>query len=448
MNEESKAILKLLCNLSPLPIDVISNYYSININSLSKTMVTLIDMSLIQITESGYYKIADPISESAYSYYGTIGKDDHYRLCNIINDSITNSNPQERNYDLWRVMFKAARLSGYNEMIDETLELNSDIISVIQKHYFENNYEEAYRLAKLIIEARPDSGSAYWFLIRSLIHLEKYGLASEAITQFQQFAPQRDILFLRGFLERKRNNIDKAIEFFDDAKRHGKHGVALFREMGLCHLLNGDLDNSIRYLNLAIGLQPDNSYVIDLIALVATYMKNEHEARRALEKLRIIDQGKYFHRLSRVEFAFGNIKAAREAASRAVKYKKTIPFEAKAQLILCEIAVGNIDEASNLIADLEKKHGNIRKDIQIGLLCRLKIAKNEFEDALINIERMSDHNSKHYKIIKRDILKSIVESGLFDSKELLSYQQRADELESQIDQYYEEHYLTNYDIYL
>jgi hypothetical protein len=136
---------------------------------------------------------------------------------------------------------------------------------------------------------------------------------------------------------------------------------------------------------------------------IATLQKDEPTARKALERLEIVSKPLYyFHRLSRVEFAFGRLPEARTAAVRGVSCDDSPPFEVLAQLAYCEIELKNLPEAEALLDRLDRKFRNIRRDVRIGLRCRLEIARERYKPALDQSERIDNKDTFIYLRIRRD----------------------------------------------
>src|SRR3989442_15971811 len=70
---------------------------------------------------------------------------------------------------------------------------------------------------------------------------------------------------------------------------HGKRGGAISRELAFCYFVSGDMQEASRYVEEALQNHGDNPYMVDLWAQIATRQRDEAAARKALERLEIIE---------------------------------------------------------------------------------------------------------------------------------------------------------------
>jgi tetratricopeptide (TPR) repeat protein len=405
LSDTDQEILRILAVYSPLPLSVVGEVLNIDLEKLGSTLVKLIDLSLVITTQEGFFRIADPVAEAASKAFGFPSEDQHKALARKLNSYLQETQLDNARLELSRVLFRAALLSGDREISETTLHLANDLIRITETLYHEREYEESAKYGYAALEKRPDSVTARNFLIRSLIQQERWSEAETHIDELDKFAGQREVFFLKGFLGRKRGRIEQAINAYKEAERLGRRGVAISRELALCYFILGDQEGASKYIQEAIERHGDNRYVVDLWIQIATRRGDEKAARQALARLEVIDKPlHYFHRLSRVEFAFGNYQEAQIAAKKAFESVKRPPFEVIAQLIYCEIELDNIQDAENLLNELDRKFGNIRHDVRLGLRCRLEIAQKRFGKALTLSERSRDKQSLFHKKIRYDAL--------------------------------------------
>src|ERR1044072_7163742 len=141
----------------------------------------------------------------------------------------------------------------------------------------------------------------------------------------------------------------------------------------------------------------------------------------------------YLHRLSRVEFAFGHLREAQVAAKKAVESTTRPPFEVLAHLIYCEIELGDMKEAENLLKELDRRFGNIKHDVRLGLRCRLEIEKGRFGEALAQTERIHDKESIFYKKIRRDALSGELKYSALTDATRVAYEVEVAKLNDELD---------------
>ena len=177
-----------------------------------------------------------------------------------------------------------------------------------------------------------------------------------------------------------------------------------------------------KHINEALTKHGDNRYVVDLWAQISSKRRDEATARKALDRLELIGVPLFFyHRLSRVELAFGNIQKARDAAWQAVQQTEDPPFEVLAQLVHCDIELKKLDEANEMLIRMDRGFKNVRRDIRIGLWCRLEIAREHYSDALSQSERILDKNSVFYKAIRRGAIAGELKNTALTDKTRIAY---------------------------
>lgn len=427
-------LLRLTAIHSPLPLPTIATVLEFEIPKLHATLIRLIDLALIITTDDGHYRIAEPIAAAAVSAFGFPTQEQHRAVAIDLNKYVVDhfevGRPQ---LELSRVLFRAAQLAGDKEIASHAFHLANDLIILTETHYHSRNYFAAASCARVALQQRPDSITARSFLIRSLIHQEEWENAESQISALKAYAPPRDIHFLAGFLERRQGNVDAAIQEYKTSERLGRKGAAIKRELGQCYFIAGNLEEASQYIHEALKSHGDNPYIVDLWAQVATRQRDEATARQALSRLEVLDTPLYYnHRRSRIELAFGDLLEARNAARLAVENEESSPFEAIAQLAYCEIELGNIDAAEGLLAKLDSRFKNIRRNIRTSLRCRWETKRGRFRDALMLAEQIDDKRSPYYKKIRLHALEGELGAAALSDKDRAAYQSELDRLQQDL----------------
>jgi len=273
--------------------------------------------------------------------------------------------------------------------------------------------------------------------------MKKLKIRSRSLGSTRYFARYN---FLKGFLERRRGKFQLAINAYKEAERIGRIGAALNRELAFCYFMIGEQENATKYIEEALQIHGDNPHIVDLWAQIATRKKDEKNARKALDRLELINKSLfYFHRLSRVELVFGNLPEALKAARTAVNYEDNIPFEVIAQLVLCEIESGNHQEANSLLQRLEKDHGHIRKDIRLALRCRHETKQGNFSNALGLSEQINDKGTIFWKKLRRDAVSGELQTSALKDSIRAKYEEELSSLETELEVIMGEQFI-NFDI--
>lgn len=367
LGDYEQALLRVLAVYSPMPLLVMANVLGVDPHALSNIVVKLIDLALVTITEEGYYRIADPVADIVMHAFGLVTKKEHEIVAKSLSAFLKKQKIDTPRLELSRVLFRAATFAKNQSISRHAFHLASDLINLTESLYHSRRYDEALQVGYIALHERPNSERARDFLIRSLIQEERWQEEEEQINELYKFSHVKEVYFLTGFLERKRGKIPLAINSYRKSLDHGKRGGAISRELAFCYFVSGDMQEASRYVEEALQSHGDNPYMVDLWVQIATRQRDEASARKALERLEIISKPLYyFHRLARVEYAFGRLLEARIAARRAVECEGSPPFEVLANLTYYEIEQKNLSDAENLLGRLDREFRNTRRDIRIG----------------------------------------------------------------------------------
>lgn len=416
LSDDEKILLKLLVFYSPLPLNIITNVLGIDPNTLDNMLIRLIDLSVVIATDCGHYRIADPVRVAGIQSLGTLLPAEHSKVAKCLASYLDSTEVEGPQLQLTRLLFTAARMSGDNTLARKTVHLANDLIKLTETLYHQRRYQEVIQTGRLALKERPKSLTARRYFIRGLIQEEQWGEAERQIQELRKYAPQRDVFYHQGFLERYRGDIPKAITNYKRAKDLGWRGLAINRELSYCHFRLGEYDPAAEYIKDALESQITNRFIVDLNAQIAIRRHDKETAEAALNTLKVIDDPiYYYHRLSTYERAFGSPKGALEAAQKAVNEDDNPPFGILAQLANCQIECEYLPEARETLSRIDRRFHILKNDIRQSLKCKLEIACKHFGEALLVSQYINDKDSFIYKKLRRDALEGeLVTSALSD----------------------------------
>jgi tetratricopeptide (TPR) repeat protein len=423
LKEEERNLLRLLSFYSPLPLSAMGKTLGLGKRVLSDIIVKLIDLSLITIDSDGYYQIAEPVMRAAVRAFGLPPDAVHKKLANELSSFLKQSTKDAKGLTLYRVLFQSATLASDQNIAKEAIHLSNDLIRLTETLYHSRRYEDAAKIGYLAVKERPDNATARSYLIRSLVQQEKWEEAENQLEELEQLAPLRNVLFLRGFLERKRHRIPEAISAYTESQIQGRDGVAIRRELALCYFHQHQLDLASMHVKEALKKSPDNSYVLDLWAQIAIRQKDKKVIDEALSRLELVNPMTYYHRKSRAHLADNQIQEAESAAQHAIDCEASPPFEMQAQLVHCKILLKKITEARTLLTKIDKKFGRTHNDIRWGLRCRLEITCENYKEALQHSKKIRNKNTYQYKNIRKDALEGELQHSALKDKVRATYSQ-------------------------
>ena len=426
------ATLQLLAAFSPGPLPVIIHALEITLDQADEVLTHLIDLSLVIPGGEGLYRIAEPIQEAANSSYGLVSPRISKRVVSSLSQYLESDIPAHRRLDLNRVLFRAARF-GSVPISDDIVRLAADLVKLTESYYHTREYERSVECGLLAIDERPESITARSYLIRSLIQLERWHEAESQLKELSRFAPGRDVHFLKGFYQRRMGNFTNAITEYEEAVKLGRRGAAVGRELAQCYFMVGDVENANRRLHEVLDRHADNRYVVDLWAQIATEMGDIAQAREALQRLEVLDKEEFFlYRKSRVEWRFGNYPEALIAIRDAVRQRERPSFQFLAQAVLCELGSGHLAEAEKLLTIIDTKYGDIRRDVRVGLRCRLLNARGRHDEALTLSERIVDKESRYCQTIRLEALRGILARAQAPAEDIKKLQDEFEDLNERL----------------
>jgi len=428
--DADRAILSVLARYSAIPLEALHPVVKLDERVVAQRLMTLIDHSLVVVGNSGLYSIADPIADAVLREF--VDSIDHTAMYHSLESLIADPDLNMPRLSLYRMLFRAGALAGLDTAT--LFHLSSDLIRMAEAFYHQQDYARSIEYGRLAVRERPDSVSARDYFIRALAQESHWDDALKELEQFGKLAPERDLHYLKGFIDRKRGKLKSAISHYLAAKKAGRTGVAIQREIAYTYYLDNNLVEAKRYLASALAGK-DNRIALDLAIQIATREKNESEARGALVKLEALEQEAFFkHRVSTVEMRFGQLAAALSAAQGAVSSARNNRprFGMLAQLATCQIYSAKFDDAERTIEKLETRYKHQRIDVRLGLSCRLEIARGRFAKALQILANIQDVSGAVYKAMRRDALAGDLETSALPDETRAAYQMEVDGLNKEL----------------
>lgn len=432
LTREQRDIIGLLSIYSPLPLSVIGHVVRLQATALASALRYLIDNALVIVEKDGVYALAPPIVDAARTVFGE-GKVAHATVATHVKSYLDDEQEEGRRLDLSRVLYRALVLSGKRERSGEVIHLVSDLVRLVEELYHEREYARAIDVGYEAIQYAPRNTDARGYLVRALVKEERFQEADVQIQELRGMGALKEASFLSGFKNRHSERHAAAVVDYEDALRRGMGGVSIHRELAQCCMEIGDLEKARDHVEAASRSGSENRYLLDLQVKIAIRMKDEAAARRALERLEVVDSVSFFrHRKSTVEFAFGDVRAAHLAAVAAVDAARQPDFAMISQLVKCELACGRLDEAEIHLRNLDDLFPRTRRDIRTGLHCRLELARGRYRNALGLTEQLGARDKPVHKALRRDALRGVLEHDALGDAVRAQYKAEFERLSGEI----------------
>ena len=329
----------------------------------------------------------------------------------------------ERKLEFSRVLFRINYNLGNSSTESNGIKLRSDFIKLLEQAYHQRKYGEAVNLGYEAVKECPDDSSARNFLIKALIQEERWQAAQDQLNDLFPTDELRNVHFLTGFMLRKMGKAKLAIAEFLKSEQHGRKGVGIQREIAHCYIMLNDYPSARKHISNALGFQPNNSHIIDMITKLEIKVGNEREAKEHLGKLELIDEPRHYNmRASAFNLKFGRPEEALKFSELSITDGGSSFFAGRVQHIKTLIVLKRFDDARTEISRLDIDWKNQKSDVKTALHCSLAIAENNYKMAYTMSNRFSIQSSDQAKGFKKKVCSALVKDVSIPFEERKKYQ--------------------------
>ena len=434
LSKTDRACLRLLGTFSPLPYTVLCTAIGVEEKNFAGHIRRLADLALIY-PEDGLFRIADPVEDAVRSMFGVPDDTDAKIIIETVSTALSETVEGIPRLDLSRVVFRAAHFTTDTFSVETARYLAKDLASIAEQLYHARSYSKAIAVAQEAVLARPNAIRPRKYLAKALVQQENWTEAEEHLTHLERIAPASEWLFERGFAEKRRKNYTRALRCFTEARRCGRKGSSVARELATCHLFCGNLSEARAELEpLFSGRQGNNPWILHLWTQITIQQRDKIAARQALDRLRILKPDPwYHHRESRYAYTFGDKGKALKETRVAIKASHgIIPFEIGAQHIYCEIEVGTLEKAKNSLRRLDHQYGNVKHDIRFSLRARLCLKRGNCREAINLCRQIREQGTRRYRRLLKEALVCELERGTMADSQRADFLAEVERLETEI----------------
>ncbi len=430
LSRAERNILRVLAANSPLPIDTLLKLSGAAREEAIGALTNLIDASVVAPRAgTSWYEISEPVVAYVDREYPPCSVEEYATIADELSKTLEEDRSGGPYLDLARTFYRSLVRAG-RSLQPRAYALLSDWLRLAADLYHHRDYEQALQYATLAHEQGGPSEALQW-VVKCNVKLGDYPAATDRIAELRRQGEVREAHFLTGFLERHRGEHRKAINAYELARSAGRGGLALERDLADCYLEVNDLERAEARIKAAQDRQPDNPYVVSLRIKIACRTGDETTARELLPLLHEVDEPAFAnHRHSRVELAFGDAETAYDYARRAVQSTDRPPFEALANLCVCELRTNRLEDGKTSLTRLSKLYKSQRPNVQGGLQARVAIIERRYEDALGHLAGLDATGSPEHLALKRDALRGILDTSFVAHGVRQQHQSEIDRIES------------------
>lgn len=426
-------VLKYLASEKPMPLAALAAAIGWTIEQTVPILRALIDNSLIVLIGENY-GVSLPIRDAIYRAKGDIDSVIYKEILERLTKTFWNDPNAAPSLEIVDATLHAVARSGSTKFEPyQDLVRVSVVHRLAQECYHRKQWNQALEYAQRGELMDPQRKQLRAIHFKSFVQLERWPEA-QAILDIIDKSGDRMTHYLRGFLLRKRKQYREAILAFQAALDTGDHSYAVYRDYADCLYRCKKYKEAFEKIQWVLQRDTENIHILDLIVRIGLDSSDFEMAERFLKELERFDLDQKFihHRKARYLSAKKMWESALVEADVACKTGFS-PFEAYAQRANIYIELAKYSEAAKEIDELQKKFRSHKRDIQIGLQCKLLIRQKKWREAKTVWDSMEDKSSE----VHRWILYRILELKGRDEYVLLSERkaaaQEAEQLKSMLD---------------
>ncbi|WP_432736457.1 TIR domain-containing protein [Maridesulfovibrio sp. FT414] len=422
LSHDQKKLLKALATYNPLPLTVLADI--VGDDNIGDAIIGLIDSAFIRIDDNFYY-IADPISDAVHRFITLENPLDLNKIFVSLDTYISENKKDESKLALSRVLYRLQENEEVTTTSKNAISLTSDLVNLVALSYQNREFRKAIEYSLKVFEINNKVVSTHEYYIKALIQEERWEDAKVAITKLQTIAPTRDVFYLLGFLERKRGNLQDAINHYENSLEHKRKGAAIYRELALCHFGLHDLEKAQININSALQKTPDNKFCLDLAIKIAALAGEQKKAEQLLNDLKIVDDEPfYLHRLSTVNGIFGLHDDAYRHAHDALTKIARPSFGMIINLIDCCLKLNKLHDANELFKYLDAIYPAIRFNIRTTLFCKYLNKQGKFKACLNLLDKIDLTERRYTVILEKEALEGELSTSALTDDTIKQYKER------------------------
>lgn len=403
--ESHWTVLRYLASEVSVPLSAIAIAVGLEAQAAATITKELIDQSLV-VAFGDSYALSPPIQESVERARGYLSAVDYTRIA----DGLTRVFWSDENVAP-SLHVVDATLHAVARSINPSLEKYRDLIRPSTVHrlatecYHRKQWSLALEYSRRVQQMAPLRRDAWSLEFKSLIQLEQW---DEAETVLKNIERNHDKIafYLKGFGLRRHQRHRDACKAFEQALRSGDKANSVYRDYADSLYRLGEYDKAAEMVKVVLDRDPENVFVLDLLARVYLDWGNLDDAAEVVKQLDRYDIARRFlhHRraalYSKQELWDLAIVDADEACS-----ERHSPFEAFAQRANILIELDRLDDAREAILVLERRFSTHGRDVRKGLTCKTLIREGHWREARTVWDQLEAKNRPVHRHLLLQILR-------------------------------------------
>ena len=262
------------------------------------------------------------------------------------------------------------------------------LIILVNAYFFLEDYRQAERYARRLVERKPDHLSAHLRLAEALLMLDKQGDANRMLLELRErFPDTASVDQMLGRLYLRRYLFDRAAELLQKVveSEPANHSARILLARALANL--SLTEEAFRHINVVLEENPDHVEAHALAGRIYQFTGKEGKAREHLERIDVGEIDEYRHPavLAQIMIHQGQLEDAAGVCMRAIGMGHTDPA---LRLLLAGIYTKQEDydrSEQHLLALARSQPRNPRA---FGLLARFYVARGRIHKGLDEFSKL------------------------------------------------------------
>lgn len=400
LSDSSWLALQYLSSEVAVPLSAIAIALGKDAEVAAAILRGLIDQSLVLIFGDSY-ALSPPIREAVDRVKGYLSSEQYSRIADGLTKTFwSNEDVAPSLHVVDATLHAVARsdapsLTKYSDLVRP-----STLHRLATECYHRKQWEGALEYAKRVELMDPRRRDARAIHFKALVQLERWDEAERVLRDIEG---KRDRIsyYLKGFMLRRRGKHNDACRAFESALRSGDRANAVYRDYADSLYRLGRFDEAAEKVKVVLDRDPENVFILDLLARVYLDCGEVAEADNVVRLLERYDLSKRFihHRKAALhsQRELWDLALIEAEAACSTGFS---PFEAFAQRINIMIELDRFDAAKFAIDELEKQFRTQGKDVRHGLSCKLLLREGRWREARTVWDQLSDkHRPVHRKLL-------------------------------------------------
>jgi tetratricopeptide (TPR) repeat protein len=400
-------VLRIL-SAESMPLEGIAACVNAAEEDVARVLHRLVDLNLV-LSSGNTFTIALPIKSAVQSIAGRLTDAEYGRIASNLKRIFWDSSDRVPPVEIVEATIHAVVRGGVEELGDfKGFVLPSMLYRAAKECYDRGGqqaWESAQRLILQLLQVDPEHRGGLVIQLKTQVRLSRWSDAERALNLIRsKHMPEQH--YLAGFLQWKKGQYAAAVSAFRTGIALGQDSMEVYHGLAYCLFRLENMSEAEKVIAVALKGRRPNSLLLDLAAQIAIAQHSYADAESYIDQLRRVRaDADYHHRLATLLNARRKFSEALPHAELALQGPRK-RFEVETTFVDTLIEVQNFGRATLLLDELDQRerYANEKKDVRIGLRCKLLLRQKKWRQAEDIWEALVDKSRPVHLALRIEIL--------------------------------------------